>query len=167
MIKSCMSATFLTSTLMAGALLAPTAVWAEDATLSLDNFWVRAMPPTQKMTAGYGTVTNTGSQPVTITGASADFAANTELHESVQVGDTVRMVAMEPRTLAPGDALQFAPGGAHLMLMGIQQMPAADSTVAICIELAGGTTACANAPVLRSAPSGDATSHHDHHSMHH
>ena len=145
---------------------------ADDAQLELESFWVRAMPPTQQMTAGYGTVTNTGSTAVTITGISADFAPMAEMHETVSEGDSVRMVAMQAPQLAPGASLRFVPGGAHVMLMGIEQMPAANSQVEICLLLDDGTESCTNAPVLRSAPdhaetAGDAMNGHDHHSKHH
>ena len=129
------------------------------AELVLEGFWVRAMPPTQTMTAAYGRITNGGSEAVRVTGASSDVAADTSLHESRQSGDQVRMVAMGEVQLAVGESLELAPGGAHLMLMGIATMPAPDSEVEICIH-SGEDNSCVAAPVQRQA---EPTGHHHHH----
>lgn len=131
------------------------------ADLTLDTFWVRAMPPGQPATAAYGRITNTGTESTAITGASADFAKRAELHESVIEGGTSRMRAMGPVTLAPDETLELKPGGAHLMLMGITTMPAAESEVTLCV-IAGSDKVCSSAPVLRAGPADE----HDGHAQH-
>lgn len=135
------------------------------AEVALEQFWVRAMPPTQKMTAGYGVVRNTGQESITITGGSAAFAGRVEMHTTVRDGDSVRMVPMEPTSLAPGEALTLEPGGPHMMLMGVADMPAADTEVKLCVTTSSGDQ-CTTAPVLRSAPMSAHDGHHDH-SKHH
>ena len=75
------------------------------AELELEQLWVRAMPPTQSMTAAYGQLSNQGNTPLTITGASSSVAADTTLHESVQTGDRMRMVPVTDLTLAPGEVV--------------------------------------------------------------
>ena len=126
--------------------------------VNLDRLWVRAMPPTQTMTAAYGQLTNVGDAPLTITGASSDIAADTTLHESRQTGDRMTMVAVTDKTLAPGEVLELKPGGFHLMLMGIKEMPAEGSEVEICV-LSDDDRACATANVQRDA---DSMNHHHH-----
>lgn len=128
------------------------------AKLTLEGFWVRAMPPTQTMTAAYGRVINRGEQSIAITGASSAIAQSTSLHESRQSGDQVRMLPMGEVVLESGDALELTPGGAHLMLMGIETMPAMASQVEICIH-SQGAKSCTAAPVQREA----APMEHHHH----
>ena len=134
------------------------------AALTVSDLWVRAMPPSQTMTAAYATVRNDGDSVITLTGASATFAAKSEIHTTLRDGDSVRMAPMGPVPLAPGEHLSLEPGGAHIMLMGIADMPAADTTVSVCLTTSDGAV-CADAPVLRNAPKAS----HDgaHPSMHH
>jgi copper(I)-binding protein len=128
------------------------------AELGLEQLWVRAMPPTQSMTAAYGQLSNQGDTPLTITGASSSVAADTTLHESVQTGDRMRMVPVTDLTLAPGEVVEFKPAGLHLMLTGINAMPATGSEVEICLLSAEDKT-CATAIVQRDA---DSMNHHHH-----
>lgn len=134
------------------------------AELDIENFWVRAMPPTQAMTAAYGRLVNTGSTEVSIGAIRTDIATAAELHHTVRRGDRVTMEAMGSVRLAPGEQLTLKPGGAHLMLTGIETMPQPGTDVTLCVE-ADGQSHCIQAPVLRQAPDG---AHDDHdHSQHH
>ena len=128
------------------------------AELTIEQGWVRAMPPTQKMTAGYATLTNAGESTVTVAGASSPIAKMSELHTTVKEGDRRRMVPLDPVTLEPEQQFTFTPGGPHVMLMGVSTMPTEGSEVALCFELADGSEACATVPVTRSNPWGQ--SHH-------
>jgi len=58
---------------VASALLLAAATAKAD--INWENVWVRAMPPTQTMTAAYGVITNGGTDTVIINGGSADFAS--------------------------------------------------------------------------------------------
>ena len=128
------------------------------AQLHLDQFWIRAMPPTQTMTAAYGLVSNRGNAPAVITGASSVLATDTTLHESRQTGDRMTMVPVTDLTLAPGEVLELKPGGLHLMLMGITAMPSAGAEVEICLLSVEDKT-CGTAIVQRDA---DSMNHHHH-----
>lgn len=149
--------------LSTGLVLASLASTSE-AQMVIDELWVRAMPPTQTMTAAYGSVTNHGNEAVTISGVNASFAGNAELHSSVSDGDSVRMTALGPVTLAPHESLTLSPGGNHIMLMNVSSMPVPESSVQICFDT-DQQSVCAMAKVLRDAPK----AHHDdhHHHMNH
>ena len=134
---------------------------ASHAQVVIDELWVRAMPPTQAMTAAYGSVTNHGNEAITIVGVNASFAGTAALHSSVNDGDSVRMAAMGPVTLGPHKSLTLSPGGNHIMLMDISSMPSADSSVQICFETSG-QPVCAMANVLRNAPTSQHDDHHHH-----
>ena len=130
------------------------------AQLTLESFWIRAMPPGQPMTAGYGTIINSSDGPTTILGASVTFADKVEFHETITVDDAVRMQPMESLTLEAGESLTLTPGGAHLMIMGVAAMPSEGSDVALCVQT-GAEETCVEAPVVRQAPA--ATDMHHHH----
>lgn len=131
------------------------------AQVTLDGLWVRAMPPTQSMTAAYGSVTNHSEASITIRGASAPFAGSAALHSTLTDGSAVRMTAMGDVTLAPGEVLTLSPGGGHIMLMDIDTMPSPNSQVQICFET-DGQRVCGIAKVLRNAPQDDHDGHHHH-----
>jgi copper(I)-binding protein len=118
--------------------------------LSVDNPWVRAMPPTQRMTAAYMVLGNDGEQPLTVSGVRA-AGADASLHATTREGDTMRMVAVPELVLAPGERAVLAPGGLHIMLMGMQSVPAPGETVELCLQTSAGET-CVEAPVRRDAP---------------
>lgn len=137
---------------------------ASHAQVVIDKLWVRAMPPTQTMTAAYGSVTNHGNEAIIIEGVNASFAGKATLHSSVSDGESVRMAAMGSVTLAPHESLVLTPGGNHIMLMDVGRMPSANSSVQICFDTSA-QPVCAMAKVLRDAP---ASQHDDHqHHMNH
>ena len=148
--------------LLALPLVFPAAVLAAPAVadpLALEGAWVRALPPTQSVTAAYLTVTNSGDDTVRIVGAEAGGAGRTELHESRAEGSAMRMVPVAALPLAPGASAVFAPGGLHLMLKDLERMPAPGDSVRLCLITEGGERSCTDAPVRRDAPAGG---HHDH-----
>lgn len=119
--------------------------------LELENAWIRAMPPTQRMTAGYLDIRNTGDVAVEITGARTEIAKQAEIHTSLEVDGYVSMQQLDQVTVKPGETLSFAPGGMHLMLMGMEKMPSPGTDADICLLLSSGAEVCATATVRKSA----------------
>ena len=133
---------------MAAALAAP----ATMAQLSIESAWVRAMPPSQKMTAAYATVTNNGETPLVINGASTPIAGISELHTTIEIDQRMRMVPLDPIALEPGESFEFAPGGPHVMLMRVTEMPEEGSEVELCFEFSAAAPQCGIATVGREKP---------------
>lgn len=141
--------------LLAGLALAG----AARAELAIDDAWVRALPPTQSNTAAYLTFTNEGGEAVRVVGASAGPAARVEIHRSVEVEGYMRMEPVASLDVAPGESVQLAPGGVHLMLLDLARMPAEGESVELCLVLEDGRRPCTRAPVRRGGPGGS----HSHH----
>jgi len=89
--------------------------------VSVENAQIRALLPGRDTTAGYFTLHNHTDAQVTVLGASSPYARAIEMHSTVIVGDRVTMQRNDRHTLAPGESLQFEPGGHHLMLFGVSQ----------------------------------------------
>jgi copper(I)-binding protein len=123
---------------------------AAAAPLSVSDPWVRAMPPTQRMTAAYMVLGNDSEQVLTVSGVRVS-GADASLHATTRDGDRMRMVAVPELVLAPGEQAVLAPGGLHIMLMGMQAVPAPGETVELCLQTSAGET-CVEAPVRRDAP---------------
>jgi copper(I)-binding protein len=120
--------------------------------IQLQNAWVRAMPPSQAMTAAYLTVVNKGAATVDISGATSDIARSVEIHTTREVDGYMRMQQLSGFALAPGESLELAPGGTHLMLLGVTAMPAPGEAVELCLVVASGDQVCTQAKTHRTAP---------------
>jgi copper(I)-binding protein len=85
----------------------------------IDHPWARASAGAAKTGAAYLTITDQG-QPDKLTGASTPVADTAELHESMADMGTMKMRPLSGLALAPGKPVTLAPGGYHLMLMGLK-----------------------------------------------
>ncbi len=126
----------------------------------ISDAWVRAMPPTQSMTAGYLKLDNTGTRPITITGASSDASPRVEIHTTVMRDGLQRMQPVASLEVAPGESIELAPGGHHLMLREMSDMPAEGDRVELCLELDSGDRLCSEARVARNAAQAPSHQHH-------
>ncbi len=148
--------------LVAG-LASLTALAAQDTSLEFENVWVRALPPFQPTTAAYLTLINRGEIAVAIVGASSNVADKVELHTTRKVDGLIRMEPLQGLAVAPGERVQLAPGGTHLMLLGLKYMPAPGDDVRLCLQLASGAEACTAAEVRSGGAAPDAQDHKHHH----
>jgi copper(I)-binding protein len=128
--------------------------------LQLADAWVRALPPVQKVTAAYLTISNTGSTAVEVTGGSAELAQRVEIHTSREVDGMMRMEPLPSLTVNPGESVALKPGGHHLMLLGLERMPQPGETVKLCLTLSGAEPSCTMAEVRKEPPE---DGHHHHH----
>jgi copper(I)-binding protein len=147
---------------ISGLALGEESTPAANSALVIEGAWVRALPPTQKMTAGYLRLTNTGQSTLGVVGASASIANLVEIHTTVEVDGLVRMQQLESLSVAAGESIEFAPGGTHLMLMGMEHMPRPGEEVQLCLQLALGSEVCTVASAQKSQPQ-DAELHKHHH----
>lgn len=109
---------------LAGALfVAPLAV-AHDYTagaLKIGHPWSRATPNGAKVAGGYLTVTNTGAEPDTLTGGTFAESGSVELHTMSMEGGVMKMAPVEGGlVIKPGETVKLAPGGYHLMFLGLK-----------------------------------------------
>lgn len=146
---------------LAGALLSLTAV-ADKSKLEFDNVWVRAMPPFQTNSAGYLSITNRGEVAVAIVGASSNVADKVEMHATRKVDGLMRMEPMDVLVVAPGERAELAPGGTHLMLIGLAFRLVPGDDVSICLKLATDEEFCTDADV-RMGGGNSKDDDHQHH----
>jgi copper(I)-binding protein len=120
--------------------------------LSVAHAWIRAMPPTTTMLAGYGELRNTGDSPLTLVAAHSKAFAEISVHESVERDGVVQMRPIEGLVIAPGAAIGLQPGGKHLMLMRSQRELATGDCVDIELECADGSRTMACFEIRADAP---------------
>lgn len=139
--------------LVLGFLVSPR-LFAAEAALELSGAWVRALPPGQPVTAAYVSIRNTGSRDLVITGASVEGAGRVEIHTTREVDGLARMVQLSTLSLAAGETLSLSPGGTHLMLFELEEMPRVGESRRLCVSAGPEISACTAAEVRKSAAGG-------------
>lgn len=147
---------------LAISLLPMAALAEQNSALEFEDVWVRAMPPFQPNSAGYLTVTNRGDVAVAIVGASSNVAEKVELHTTREVDGLMRMEKLEGLAIAPGERVELAPGGKHLMLFGLAFRLVPGDDVQICLQLVSNEEVCTDAEVRMSGEPSDSTDHQHH-----
>jgi copper(I)-binding protein len=89
--------------------------------LQIGNPWARATPKGATVGAGYLTITNKGAEADRLIGGSAAPAARFEVHNTVMEKGVARMRQVTGLEIKPGETVELAPGGMHVMLMGLKQ----------------------------------------------
>ncbi len=114
--------------------------------------WARATPGAAKNGVMFVTLTDRG-QPDRVTGVSTPVAERAELHETIDDNGIMKMRPVDGLPLEPGAPVTLAPGGKHIMLMGLKAplklgdtfpatftfAHAAPLTVTVTVESPGGS----------------------------
>jgi copper(I)-binding protein len=126
-------------------LLLPIAAFAQANRITIENAWSR---PALAGRVGvvYLTMKDNG-RPDTLTGASSPVAVSAELHESFSDNGVSKMRPVGPIQVAPGKPVTLAPGGLHLMLMGLKQPLKMGETFPVMLTFAKAGEVTANVKV--------------------
>ena len=101
----------------------------------ISDAWVKAAD--SGMTAAFGTLTNSSSEAVVVTGGSSPSAGMVELHETT---DGVMKPAPDGYTVPANGSFPLAPGANHVMLMNIPAPITAGSDVTVTLTCGDGTS---------------------------
>ena len=89
--------------------------------LQIGSPWARATPKGATVGAGYLTITNKGTEADRLIGGSAAPAGRFEVHTTVTENGVARMRQVTGLEIKPGETVELAPGGMHVMFMGLKQ----------------------------------------------
>lgn len=90
--------------------------------LMIDHPWSRATVPGVKVAGGYLSIMNHGDKPDRLVSVAVPFAERAEMHESSVEDGVAKMREIEGGVaIAPGATVAFAPGGKHLMFIGLKE----------------------------------------------
>jgi copper(I)-binding protein len=90
---------------------------ADTAKLQFNAAWIKQLPPSIPLRAGYLDITNPTKQAHRIVAIQSDAFQSVEFHESRLVDDVMRMVQLDAIELPAGQTVALKPGGKHLMLV--------------------------------------------------
>lgn len=147
----------LVSGFMALALLAAAPALAAPAGIEAQQAWSR--PAVAGATGvGYVTLVNNGKADALV-GAESPAAAKVEMHASSMAGGVMSMSREDRVPLPAGGKVSFAPGGRHLMLIGLKRALKTGDHVPATLRFESGRTLDVDFTVNAAGP---AAMGHDH-----
>ena len=157
----CGVAVALVAALASLATAVPLAAHEEKtAHITIVHPWSRPAPQGQNGVI-YLEIRNDGEVDDRLTGVSTPLAERVELHRSTMEDGIHRMEKVESITVPAGGAVELAPGGLHVMLIGLKFMLMAEETVPVTLtfERAGDVTATFAVETPSGGDSGDGHGH--------
>lgn len=137
------------------------------ASITMTDPWVKAA--NEGMSAGFGTIKNTGEQDVTVTSVTSPASTDLELHETV-ANESGAMVMREKNggfTIPAHSELHLEPGGNHIMLMDLTEPLQPGSEVRMTLKFSDETTFDITAPVKDFAGANENYEGSEHEGMEH
>lgn len=128
--------------------------------LTISDPWSRALPPNAPAGAAYFTVTNQGQAQDRLVGAASDVAGKAELHTHVKSGEMMRMQKVDAVDIPAGGEATFAPGGNHVMLIGLKRPLKDGEQFPLTLEFEKAGKVQVEVPVRADAQGN--MQHHDH-----
>ena len=85
--------------------------------------WVKMPMPGMQMSAGYVDIKNKSINDIKVIAVRTPFSKMAELHDMVMVNKVMQMRHVSDGwVIAAGTSLSLAPGGKHVMLMGVRTL---------------------------------------------
>ena len=118
-------------------LLFPGLIFAGD--LKIENPWIRAVPPSSKATAAFMTIVNSSDHAVSITGGTSPVAGEIKPMITTKKADGVMgMEFVESFSIPAKGKRVLEPGGDHIMMMKLKEVPKAGATVQLVLTTDAG-----------------------------
>ena len=109
------------------------------AELEISNPWIKNLPPSVPVRAGYMTLHNPQSKTVSIVSLSSDAFGSIEIHQTIAQDGMMRMEQVPALKIEPDSTVQLAPGGLHLMMMNPIEPTRIGDTIEILILIDDGS----------------------------
>ena len=142
---------------------------ADSDRLTFSDVQLRASTAGMPSSAAYLKIINNGISDDRLIAAKAAIAQRVEIHSMEMDNGVMRMRAVDGGlAIAAGDSVTLAPGGLHIMLMGLTTDLAPDTKheIILVFEKAGDVkltgTAKRPADIMMNMPGHDASHHQDH-----
>jgi copper(I)-binding protein len=117
--------------------------------IKVDDPYVRAVPPGQPNSASFMVLLNGDEQAHKLVDARSPVAKVVELHTHLQEDGMMKMRRVQAIELPAGETTTLAPGGLHVMLIGLQQKLVPGEMVALTLVFEDGSEVELQAPVRK------------------
>jgi periplasmic copper chaperone A len=132
---------------------------AEAGDIQVEHAWARASAGAATTGAAYMTLKG-GTQPDSLVGASTPIAASADVHASMNENSVMKMRPVHAVPVPPHAVVTLAPGGYHIMLMGLKQPLVADQTFPLTLTFAHATPVTVDVQVLSLSHAMPMPGHH-------
>lgn len=150
---------------LAASLLLVAPAFAHDGvvhlgSLNLSHPFARATLPNAPVGGGFLTIENTGAEADRLVSVTSPAAADVQIHEMAMEGEVMKMRQLpDGLELPAGQTVELAPGGFHLMFMGLKQAFVEGETVPVTLVFEKAGTVDVDLAVQGIAADGAAMNH--------
>ncbi len=117
--------------------------------LTVEGVRARPAPLEGGNGAAFFTILNGTDKPVRLASAASDVAATVELHETINEGGVMKMVPQpEGFEIPAGGIVELAPGGKHVMFIGLAQPLAEGDAFSVTLNFDDGQSMDVTVPVV-------------------
>ncbi|TSA36826.1 MAG: copper chaperone PCu(A)C [Verrucomicrobiaceae bacterium] len=110
--------------------------------IEIENPWIRAVPPSSGATAAFMTIANHSDKLLTVTGGSTPVAREVKpmvtTKSRVNGQEVMGMEFVTSFTVEAEKKRVLEPGGDHIMLMKLKEVPKAGAVVPLTLEIESG-----------------------------
>lgn len=150
---------------LAAAILVVTPAFAHNGVVHLGPInislpFTRATLPNAPVAGGFLTIENTGTEPDRLVSATSDIAGETQIHEMAMQGDVMKMRPLADGLEIPaGETVVLAPGGFHIMFMGLKQALVEGETITVTLTFEKAGTVDVVLPIEATAADAPSAGH--------
>ena len=102
--------------------------------LQITDAWIKNLPTVVPVRAGYMKISNKQNRTITILSLESNAFESIEIHQSIDQDGVTRMQAIASLSIRPGEMLELAPGGFHLMMMNPLEQLITGEKVAVTLH---------------------------------
>jgi hypothetical protein len=139
---------------VAGAIFAAAPAVAQTGALEVNHAWARATPGNSSIGAAYLTIQS--PTPDRLVAASTPVAKEAQLHTMTMTGMVMKMRPISDVDIPGEKPVTLAPGGMHIMLMGLKQPLKAGQSFPLTLTFAKAGTRTVDVAVEPVGASGPA-----------
>jgi len=96
--------------------------------------WIRLLPPTVMHTAAYVTINNSSNKPDTLLSVTSPVISSLSVHQTKNVDGMMKMLSADNLQIPAKGKIDLAPGGYHIMLMGLQNSLVENQEITMTFE---------------------------------
>lgn len=137
--------------LIAALALFSSSVFAE---VTVENPYARAVAPGQMNSAAFMNLSNSADNTVDLIAARSNAAKSVELHTHTQVEGVMQMRQIDKVEIPAKGSVMLAPGGLHIMFIGLNQAFNEGENVDLSLEFSDGSTQDLSVPIKMVMPHG-------------
>lgn len=120
-----------------------------NAEIVISGAWIKNLPPTIPMRAGYLDISNQGAQSERLVSLHSPSFEKVEIHRSFEQDGLSKMEMLPALSIPAAGRIRLQPGARHLMLIDPLQDISIGDQIELCLEFEKAGTKCINMEVRK------------------